>query len=129
MRILVIASLLGTTACTMQTDVPTPRTYIAAKHPSSIWVNHGNSITRLDHPHLVGDSIVGTAAGVAYGIPLPEVSAVAIRQTDWQETMAAVGMSGGLALVLLTALHRPGAPSPTPCGLLCESVPPNGCWC
>ena len=104
---LVITCLMLTAACTTLKEVPTPSIYIAAKHPSSIWVTHDDLVTRVDQPRVTRDTLVGVTLGRAISIPLRDVSDVSIRQTDWPSTMALGMMVGGGALVVFSALYPP----------------------
>lgn len=86
-------SLLGLVACTTQATLPDPSTYIDAKHPKSIWVTRGDSVTRVDRPHTsdAGDTIFGVTAGRPVTIPLADVRRVSASQTNYLTTLLAAG--------------------------------------
>jgi hypothetical protein len=113
MRIAILAAaLLGAFACTTQTDVPAPSTYIAAKHPSAVWVETKYPTVRLEHPEVIGDSIIGLRDGRPFSVALSEVAGVTVRQIDWPVTDALLA-TGGVALAV--ALVKLISTNPTPC--------------
>jgi hypothetical protein len=120
MRIAILAAnLLGALACTMQTDVPAPSTYIVAKHPSAIWVETKYPTVRLEHPEVIGDSITGVRDGRRFSVALSEVAGVTVRQIDWPVTDALLATGG---VVLAFALVKQISTNPTPCvALPCPS--------
>ncbi|HXQ28861.1 MAG TPA: hypothetical protein VN848_06285 [Gemmatimonadales bacterium] len=118
MRIVILAaSLLTAAACTMRTDVPAPSTYIAANHPSAIWVETQYPTVRLEHPDVVGDSIVGTRDGRPFSVALSGVTGATVRQIDWPATDAliAMGAAATLFFVVVPALKSHAANSEVPC--------------
>ncbi|HXQ28977.1 MAG TPA: hypothetical protein VN848_06875 [Gemmatimonadales bacterium] len=129
MRIAILAAaLLAAVACTMQTDVPAPSTYIAAQHPSAIWVETKYPTVRLEHPELIGDSITGVRDGRPFSVALSDVAGVTVRQINWPVTDALLA-TGGLAIVLAVALehHNPAPCYAIPCA---QTVPgQNTCGC
>jgi hypothetical protein len=101
MKVPILAALvLSVAACTMQTDVPAPASYIAAKHPRSIWVETRSATVRLDRPSLVRDSLVGMSDGRPLSISLADVTGVTARSIDWPVTDALI--VGGAAVAWFT---------------------------
>jgi hypothetical protein len=82
----------------MHSEVRAPGPYIDQLHPKAIWVERGDTVTRVDQPHLTyfGDTILGMSAGQPVRIPLANVKRATISQIDWQTT--------GLSLVAIVAL-------------------------
>ena len=121
MRIAILAAaLLGAVACTMQTDVLGPSTYIAAKHPSAIWVETKYPTVRLEHPEVIGDSITGVRDGRPFSVALSDVAGVTVRQIDWPVTDALLA-TGGIVLAVVLVPHNNSTHS---CAIPCvETVP------
>jgi hypothetical protein len=114
------AVLLAAVACTTQTDVPAPSTYIAAKRPSAIWVETKYPTVRLERPEVIGDSITGIRDGRPFSVALADVAGVTARQIDWPVTDALLATGGIVARGRARATQQPD---------LCESpVCPNDPW-
>lgn len=110
------AALLSLTcylpACTgWKTQQAAPQDVIATRHPQAIKVTRSDGTQiEIANPEMKADSLVGVRAGSAPGdsvrarvaIALPDISQVAVRQTDAARTVAlAAGV--GLAVILVVA--------------------------
>jgi hypothetical protein len=116
MRLTIFAAvLLPVCACTMQT-VPAPSTYIAAKHPSAIWVETKYPTVRLEHPVMIGDSITGDRDGRPFSVALSDVADVTVRQIDWPLTDGLLA-TGGMVLAVAVAFGQSPHPPTTTCHL------------
>lgn len=116
MRLAVLtAALLGTFACTRNTDLPSPAKYITAGHPKSVWVQRRDAtMIRVDAPTMARDTIVGTTKGTPIKIPMNDVRGVAIRQTDWPMTDALIGAGAMLGFfVVMEAISTDTAKTPS----------------
>ncbi|HXQ29777.1 MAG TPA: hypothetical protein VN848_10955 [Gemmatimonadales bacterium] len=104
MRITMLAvGVLATLACTTQTVVPEPRSYIATKHPKSIWVVREDETTRVDSPEMHGDTIVGTVDGKPFSVRARNVQ-VNVSEIDWPLTEVLAG-AGALVVLVLVNPH------------------------
>jgi hypothetical protein len=121
MRIAILAAaLLGAVACTMQT-VPAPGTYIAAKHPSAIWVETKYPTVRVEHPEVIGDSITGVRDGRPFSVALSDVAGVTVRQIDWPLTDGLLA-TGGMVIAVAAALGQSPRHPSYPLGI-CQQYP------
>ncbi len=93
---ILVTLVLSVSACTTQTEIPAPATYIAAKHPRSISVQTRSATMRLDRPSLVCDSLVGVRDGRPLSIALADVTGVTVRRVNWPVTDALI--VGGAAV-------------------------------
>jgi hypothetical protein len=73
MRLAILAVLLTACACTMQTNVPAPVSYIATNHPSAIWVESPDKTVRSTNPHVDGDTILGLQDGRPFHCAPPAI--------------------------------------------------------
>ena len=104
MRITTFAvGLLATLACTTQATVPEPKSYIAEKHPKSIWVVRDDGTTRVESPEMHGDTIVGTADGRPFRVRARNVQ-VTTSQIDWPLTEMLAG-AGALVVLVVANPH------------------------
>ncbi len=113
----VISALLGAlylTAChSWQVGTPTPAQFIEREHPAQVRVTRTDGSTEmLNAPAVRGDSLVGLAGAAktgdsvrAAGLPLSDVSSVAVRKSDTGMTVLltagiVVGVVGGAMLAV-----------------------------
>lgn len=113
----VISALLGAlylTAChSWQVGTPTPAQFIEREHPVQVRVTRTDGSTEmLNAPAVRGDSLVGLAGAAkagdsvrAAGLPLSDVSSVAVRKSDTGMTVLltagiVVGVVGGAMLAV-----------------------------
>jgi hypothetical protein len=118
MRIVILAaSFLAAAACTLRTDVPAPSTYVVANHPNAIWIDTKYATVRVDHPRVVGDSIVGTRDGRPLSVALSEVTGATARHIDWPVTDALIATSAATVLFFVVgpSLSKSQAGPPPPC--------------
>jgi hypothetical protein len=126
MRVSILATLvLSVAACTMQTDVPSPASYIAAKHPRSIWVETRSATVRLDQPSLVRDSLIGISDGQPLSIALADVMGATVRSIDWPVTDALI--VGGAAVAWFA--FTPSNDHSMGCGVTCVENMPGMLMC
>ena len=112
-----ISALLGAlylTAChSWQVGTPTPAQFVAREHPAQVRVTRTDGSTvMLNAPAVRGDSLVGLAGAAkagdsvrAAGLPLSDVSSVAVRKSDTGMTVLltagiVVGVVGGAMLAV-----------------------------
>ncbi|HXQ28856.1 MAG TPA: hypothetical protein VN848_06260 [Gemmatimonadales bacterium] len=128
MRLAILAAaLLPVCACTRQTDVPAPASYIATKHPKAIWVASATAAVRVDNPHVDGDTILGVQDGRPFTVPSSDMTVVSVRRIDWVATAFVAAGTGLVVYAVASANHTSVSPhcpvllAPTPEG--CEPVP------
>jgi hypothetical protein len=109
------AALLPTCACTMQTDVPAPVSYIATNHPTAIWVQSPDKTVRVDNPHVEGDMILGLQNGHPFMVPLSDMAVVSVRRIDWVATGLSAAGAGLVAYAVASAIHPTSCRGGIPC--------------
>jgi len=96
-RCLLLVTTLG--ACTeWHVEAASPRNVVTTAHPTRLRVTHRDStLTVVEAPAVVGDSLRGQVQRIPWAIALPDIAAVAVRRpSDGRSAM----LVGG---VLLTA--------------------------
>jgi hypothetical protein len=84
--------------------VSRPSDFILSERPGRVWIGQrGAQPVLVEHPSLVGDTIVGTVAGQAARIALSDVTSMSAERVSVART-AALGVASGVALVGLVAL-------------------------
>jgi hypothetical protein len=98
-------SLVGCTSWRVQ-DVP-PGELFQHKAPSRLQVSRGDSSkVVIDHPQLVGDSLIGESHKKPVAVPLAEVQSVAVRKGDTGNTVGLiVGVTGALFILSAIAME------------------------
>ena len=98
--------LFGTIGCATVQPVPNPAQYIDQAHPPVLYVTYtDNSSVPVSQPRITGDTLFGTAPGVAgaeaVAVALRDVTEIRAPQPDHQRTVMlvaaiAVGTAGGV---------------------------------
>jgi hypothetical protein len=93
---LLVASML--TACTnWRVEQVGPEELFASQHPKAVRVERADrSRVVLSRPYLIADSLVGTSRGQPTGVPLADISQLAVRRGNALKT-------SGLILGILAA--------------------------
>ena len=93
---LLVASTL--TACTSwRVQQMEPRQLLAGQNPKAVRIQRADrSRVVLSRPHLRGDSLIGTTRGQPTGVPLGDISQIAVRRGNALKTT-------GLILGILAA--------------------------
>ena len=112
--------LLGSIGCATVQPVPNAAQFINQKHPPVLYVTYtDNSSVPVSQPRISGDSLFGTAPGVAgaeaVAVSLKDVSEIRAPQPDHKRTAELI--------VAITALTAGGAYTlPPPFGADCTST-------
>ncbi|HXQ28860.1 MAG TPA: hypothetical protein VN848_06280 [Gemmatimonadales bacterium] len=118
MRVPILAAwVLSAAACTTQSDIPAPASYIATNHPKAIWVENPTTAVRVDYPHVDGDTIRGVQDGRPFAMRVSDMTVVSVRRIDWIPT-ALMAAGTGLALYAVVSAAQPKPCYPIPCPLL-----------
>jgi len=113
--------LLFASACTSMQPVE-PKRFIPAHKPQQVSVWTGpDSMVVLQSPLIAGDSLVGTAFGERWGIPLKNVVRVEATAPDARRTWLLVaGVAASVAGVYVISSNGSRNSGMAPC-------PPDGC--
>jgi hypothetical protein len=93
--------LFSTIGCATVQPVPNPAQFIAQKHPPVLYVTYtDNSSVPVSQPHINGDTLYGTAPGVAgseaVAVALHDVSEIRAPQPDHKRTVLLIVAIGAL---------------------------------
>jgi hypothetical protein len=111
------ASVLGVAACTTQTDIPAPASYIANKHPKAIWVESATTMVRVDNPHVDDGTILGVRDGRPFIMPSSDLTGVSVRRIDWVVTAFVAAGTGFVVYAVASSIHIPMRCLHAPCAL------------
>jgi hypothetical protein len=110
-RVPLAAVLLASIACSSLQPVPEPAQFIPAMNPELVYVTfHNRAQVPLARPHVSGDSLVGTLAGVGrpWGVPLSQVQVVEAVQRDKRRTRWLIAGLGVVTVAGVYAFSRLG---------------------
>jgi len=98
---LAVLALFGAVGCATVQPVPNAAQFIDQKHPPVLYVTYtDNSSVPISQPRISGDTLFGTAPGVAGAEPvavaLHEVTEIRARQPDHKKTVLLVVAIGAL---------------------------------
>jgi hypothetical protein len=93
--------LFGTIGCATVQPVPNPAQYIDKAHPAVLYVTYtDNSSVPVSQPRISGDTLFGTAPGVAgaeaVAVALHDVTEIRAPQPDHKKTVMLVVAIGAL---------------------------------
>jgi hypothetical protein len=101
-RLSLVAVVLGGAACASVQQVADPATFIPRTNPDVVVVTYAdNSVVPFAKPHMSGDTLLGTWAGLgeAVAVPLSQVHRVDAKQRDRKKTtFFIVGLTAFAAL-------------------------------
>jgi hypothetical protein len=109
------AVLLGSMACVVVQPVRQPAQFIPANNPEIVVVTYtDNSVVPVSKPHMSGDTLVGTWAGLGepVAVPLSQVQRIDARQKSSKRTamliagVAALAAGGTYAIARVTISGR-----------------------
>ena len=100
-RVSLAFALFGTIGCATVQPVPNPAQFIVQNHPSVLYVTYtDNSSVPVSQPRISGDTLFGTAPGVAgaegVAVALHDVSEIRAPQPDHKRTVALIVAIGAL---------------------------------
>src|SRR6266404_6361542 len=100
-RVSLLLALFGAVGCATVQPVPNAAQFIDQKHPAVLYVTYtDNSSVPVSQPRISGDTLFGTAPGVAGAEPvavaLHDVSEIRAPQPDHKRTLMLVVAIGAL---------------------------------
>lgn len=106
----IAATMLATatlTACTgWEVQPVAPEQLLATKHPSSVRVTQkGGYQFVVDSPRISGDSLVGAVGGQSSGVPLANISAVAVQHASVAKAVGITLVVAAIAAVIFIVLE------------------------